>query len=177
MNDIGWTDREIEEAQERHNEIQKAYNRGYANAKNEFERRQGKWIDTGRKAEYYAEEFECSVCGCKDHWHNYCPNCGVKMVREDKGEVYKMKEYCGYRFDKDSAGNEMLVRNIRIDEHTLGGEFVMSKDEFIACYNRWVNDQEPFDFKALQMELCIIKGDMKYLCDKLDTLIAKENKE
>jgi predicted RNA-binding Zn-ribbon protein involved in translation (DUF1610 family) len=43
------------------------------------ERPQGKWIDTGDKNEYWAEEYQCSICGAKDHWHNFCPNCGAKM--------------------------------------------------------------------------------------------------
>lgn len=43
------------------------------------ERRQGKWVDTGDMQEYWAEEYQCSICGAKDHWHNYCPNCGADM--------------------------------------------------------------------------------------------------
>ena len=47
---------------------------------------QGKWIDTGSKEEYWAEEYQCSICGAKDHWHNYCPNCGAKMEDEVENE-------------------------------------------------------------------------------------------
>ena len=43
------------------------------------ERPQGEWIDTGDKNEYWAEEYQCSICRAKDHWHNFCPNCGAKM--------------------------------------------------------------------------------------------------
>lgn len=46
------------------------------------ERPQGEWIDTGHKEEYWAEEYQCSICGAKDHWHNYCPNCGAEMRKE-----------------------------------------------------------------------------------------------
>lgn len=42
----------------------------------------GEWIDTGDMQEYWAEEYQCSLCGAKDHWHNYCPNCGAKMKGE-----------------------------------------------------------------------------------------------
>ena len=52
-----------------------AYECGKASA----ERPIGKWIDTGDMEEYWAEEYQCSICGAKDHWHNYCPNCGAKM--------------------------------------------------------------------------------------------------
>lgn len=45
----------------------------------ELERPQGEWIDTGDMQEYWAEEYQCSICEAKDHWHNYCPNCGAKM--------------------------------------------------------------------------------------------------
>ena len=49
-------------------------------------RQKGEWIDTGDKAEYWAEEYQCSVCGAKDHWHNFCPNCGADMRRGEKNE-------------------------------------------------------------------------------------------
>ena len=42
-------------------------------------RPQGEWIDTGYMEEYWSEEYRCSVCGAKDHWHNFCPNCGADM--------------------------------------------------------------------------------------------------
>lgn len=43
------------------------------------ERPQGEWIDTGNMEEYWAEEYQCSICGAKDHWHKFCPNCGAPM--------------------------------------------------------------------------------------------------
>ena len=46
------------------------------------ERPTGEWIDTGSKEEYWDEEYQCSICGAKDHWHNYCPNCGADMRKE-----------------------------------------------------------------------------------------------
>ena len=49
-------------------------------------RPQGEWIDTGHKEEYWAEEYQCSICGAKDHWHKFCPNCGAPM-KEDSDEV------------------------------------------------------------------------------------------
>lgn len=45
----------------------------------EEERPQGKWIDTGDMNEYWAEEYQCSICGAKNHWNNFCPNCGARM--------------------------------------------------------------------------------------------------
>lgn len=49
-------------------------------------RPQGEWIDTGHKEEYWAEEYQCSICGAKDHWHKFCPNCGAPM-KEGSDEV------------------------------------------------------------------------------------------
>jgi len=43
------------------------------------ERPQGEWIDTGDMEEYWGEEYQCSICGAKDHWHRYCPRCGADM--------------------------------------------------------------------------------------------------
>lgn len=57
-----------------------------ANGKPYEERPQGEWIDTGHKEEYWAEEYQCSICGAKDHWHKFCPNCGAPM-KEDPDEV------------------------------------------------------------------------------------------
>lgn len=42
----------------------------------EDDRPHGEWIDTGEMGEYWAEEYECSVCGLLSHEHNFCPNCG-----------------------------------------------------------------------------------------------------
>lgn len=45
-------------------------------------RPQGRWIDTGHMEEYWAEEYQCPICGEKDHWHNFCPHCGADMRKE-----------------------------------------------------------------------------------------------
>lgn len=54
---------------------------GHCNDKETIDdlRPQGEWIDTGYMEEYWSEEYRCSVCGAKDHWHNFCPNCGADM--------------------------------------------------------------------------------------------------
>lgn len=44
------------------------------------DRPQGEWINTGVTNGYWATEYQCSICGAKNHWHNYCPNCGVHML-------------------------------------------------------------------------------------------------
>ena len=44
-----------------------------------IERPQGEWINTGVFNGYWAKEYQCSICGAKDHWHNYCPTCGAHM--------------------------------------------------------------------------------------------------
>ena len=44
----------------------------------------GEWIDTGDMQEYWSEEFKCSICGAKDHWHNFCPNCGAYMRKGEE---------------------------------------------------------------------------------------------
>lgn len=64
-------------------DIQQAIKEGFANgyemAKEKFSPKKGEWIDTGDMEEYWSEEYQCSVCGAKDHWHNFCPNCGAYM--------------------------------------------------------------------------------------------------
>ena len=62
-------------------EIIKAYTKGFDTGVETVkdERPQGEWIDTGNMEEYWSEEYRCSVCGAKNHWHNFCPNCGAKM--------------------------------------------------------------------------------------------------
>ena len=42
---------------------------------------EAEWIDLHFPAEYYAPEFQCSRCGGKNHWSNYCPKCGAIMVK------------------------------------------------------------------------------------------------
>lgn len=61
------------------------YMEGYKAGKKDFEPKQGEWIDTGDMEEYWSEEYQCSVCGAKDHWHNFCPNCGADMRGENNG--------------------------------------------------------------------------------------------
>ena len=51
-----------------------------------LEKPQGKWIDTGYMEEYWAEEYKCSICGAKDHWHKYCPNCGAYMGKSEDND-------------------------------------------------------------------------------------------
>ena len=85
MNDLGWNDREIRESQERHNEIQAAYDRGYAQAKREFERPQGEWIRTGSLGNGNAH-YECSECHYGDEHAEsqevpYCWHCGASMKK------------------------------------------------------------------------------------------------
>ena len=56
------------------------YEKGYADAKAEYQRPQGKWQKVGKYA------CECSICGesvCGD-FMNFCPNCGAKMVSSEK---------------------------------------------------------------------------------------------
>lgn len=72
----------------------KAYTIGYAAGSREGYKKgieearpTGEWIDTGDLQEYWAEEYQCSLCGAKDHWHNYCPNCGAKMKQEEEDVV------------------------------------------------------------------------------------------
>ena len=45
-------------------------------------RQTGKWIDLHFPSEYYAPEYQCSLCGGKNHWSNYCPKCGARMSDE-----------------------------------------------------------------------------------------------
>lgn len=81
-------------------QLEYAYNSGYADAKSKYEseiikaytkgfdtgvetvKNEGEWIDTGYMEEYWSEEYRCSICGAKDHWHNFCPNCGAKMKKD-----------------------------------------------------------------------------------------------
>lgn len=39
---------------------------------------------TCRNEGLFGTEFLCSICGYRDyrHEHNYCPNCGAKVVKE-----------------------------------------------------------------------------------------------
>ena len=46
-------------------------------------RKTGKWIPTGHKEEWWAEEKQCSVCGAITlDDGNYCANCGAAMEGE-----------------------------------------------------------------------------------------------
>lgn len=57
------------------------YKQAIIDGKANYSRPQGEWIDTGAMEEYWAEEYQCSICGAKDHWHNFCPNCGAEMQK------------------------------------------------------------------------------------------------
>lgn len=75
-NSDGWEDSAVEAV---HNAVQTAI-------KCMHERPQGKWVDTGDMQEYWAEEYQCSICGAKDHWHNFCPHCGAEMEKGGEEE-------------------------------------------------------------------------------------------
>lgn len=55
------------------------------NGKPYEERPKGEWVDTGDMQEYWAKEYQCLICGAKDHWHNFCPNCGADMRGDSDG--------------------------------------------------------------------------------------------
>ena len=47
------------------------------------ERQTGEWIYTGMKDEWYAREYECSLCGGTMLGESdFCPNCGADMRKE-----------------------------------------------------------------------------------------------
>lgn len=52
-----------------HYAIKEGHEVGYGMAKAKFGRPQGEWIDTGNMEEYWEEEYQCSICGVKDHRH------------------------------------------------------------------------------------------------------------
>ena len=60
-------------------DFKEGYKQAIRDGKTNFSRPTGEWIDTGDMEEYWAEEYQCSICGAKDHWHNFCPNCGARM--------------------------------------------------------------------------------------------------
>jgi len=48
----------------------------------EPDRPHGEWIDRsdgGRIRYAFWERYECSECGAKSEYTNYCPNCGASM--------------------------------------------------------------------------------------------------
>ena len=51
------------------------------------------------------------------------------------------KSNIGPDFIVDNKGREVLVRNIQIAENTFASEYVMTKDEFLAAYNRWIKGE------------------------------------
>lgn len=56
------------------------YKQGYADAKAEFERPQGKWIF--RNGVTCIGYYKCSNCGEVERAEkNFCPNCGAKMQK------------------------------------------------------------------------------------------------
>ena len=66
------------------------YEKGYADAKAEYQRPQGEWIEenteTGALGIKYTW-FKCSQCGWDSSLvipNNFCPNCGAKMVSSEK---------------------------------------------------------------------------------------------
>jgi len=51
----------------------------------EQQRPHGEWIDRsdgGRIRYAFWERYECSECGAKSEYTNYCPNCGAPMTEE-----------------------------------------------------------------------------------------------
>lgn len=69
-------------------QLEFAYNSGFADAKSKYERPQGEWITT--KVDTDLDDTVCSICGksCEDiegtpHKTNFCPNCGAKMKKGD----------------------------------------------------------------------------------------------
>ena len=48
--------------------------------------RTGKWVATGYKEENWAELYECTACGHKEYYANYCPHCGSKMLGEKQND-------------------------------------------------------------------------------------------
>lgn len=67
-------------------QLEYAYNNGYAEAKKEFERPQGEWVFNQYDANPNIGNYHCSLC----HYipvgnigvqrTNFCPYCGAKMV-------------------------------------------------------------------------------------------------
>ena len=66
-------------------QLEFAYNSGFADAKSKYERPHGKWlIDCPPQ---YADGAECSLCQCNFFGalsFNYCPNCGAEMKGGDE---------------------------------------------------------------------------------------------
>jgi hypothetical protein len=45
---------------------------------------------------------------------------------------------------------DKLVRRIRLDTHTYGAENVITREEFVACYNAWIANQSKSDESLLK---------------------------
>lgn len=60
---------------------------------------------------------------------------------------------------------EEVIKELEILKHDSTTELT----ENVLDYAITTLKTQP-DYKSLQMELCIIKGDMKYICNKLDKL-------
>ena len=69
----------IKEHEERHD-----FEKEVSEIVNKAEERQtGEWIYTGMKDEWYAREYECSLCGGTMLGESdFCPNCGADMRKE-----------------------------------------------------------------------------------------------
>lgn len=60
-------------------QLEYAYNSGYADAKSKYERPQGEW-------EPNSFQFECNLCeNLNAYKSNFCPNCGAKMKKGGAG--------------------------------------------------------------------------------------------
>lgn len=64
---------------------ERAYKRGYEDAKKEFDRPHGEWIS------FDAKRDRCSMCDFKigkyvGVFYRFCPNCGADMRKEGEAE-------------------------------------------------------------------------------------------
>lgn len=50
--------------------------------------RHGKWIDrNGAMVSPFWERYECTLCGARSYYSNYCPHCGAKMDAQGKDDA------------------------------------------------------------------------------------------
>ena len=71
----------------------------------------------------------------------------------------------GYNELRVNLTREEVIKELEILKH----DSTMGLTESVLDYAITALKTQP-DYKSLQMELCIIKGDMKYICNKLDKL-------